>query len=65
MAEFLAIIKLFLKLYPMLKEIIELAGDKALEFQISADKKRIEAIFKDENKGPKTKASNLNDIFRK
>lgn len=62
--QFLEIIKLFLKLYPILKELIEKASDKALDIRISINNGKIEAVFNDKNASAKDKANRLNDIFR-
>ena len=47
MAQFIAVLKLFVKMYPMLKELASRAGGLATEIKIDRENKRIELIFDD------------------
>ena len=63
--QFIAILKLFAQLYPMLKELFLAAEGRVIEFRIDQKTKKIEAIFNDKETSAQGRAANLDDIFRK
>jgi uncharacterized pyridoxamine 5'-phosphate oxidase family protein len=63
MTEFFLMVKLFLQLYPMLKELYRSGNAKILEIKIDRDNDKIDLIFKGEQSAQE-KAQSLNNIFR-
>ena len=71
MAEFLAAVKLFIKLYPMLKDLGSRAGKLYTDIKIDRENGKIELILKQFEEGEEISdeelqknASDFNDLFR-
>lgn len=69
MAEFITILKLFAKLYPMLKSLVSGAGELASDIRINRENNRIEVIFESlsgeiSDEEIQDAASTFNDQFR-
>lgn len=71
MAEILAVLKLFLNLYPLLKSISTSVGGKIEDLRIEHNQKKISIVFDNISEDDATQsdiqdqARRLNDIFRK